>query len=147
MGELWYALNSLCDLGTILSAHNITVSPFALDNIFVSLKGAPCVYLVDAGMNSEDFTQCQQLALSITSLVTLKKIEQKENYGEELMAVLKKSPDLKEILEKMIEKEVGFEEVLEFIDNLITKGKVKLANSLRLSKFKALIPIAHLQVK
>lgn len=102
MGELWYTLNSLADLGTVLVANNIQVNPFTVDTVFVSLKGVPCVYLIDAEVMEEGATLGQALALVIMSLVTLKKVEVKESYEEELGVVGRKSQEMRELLEKMI---------------------------------------------
>ena len=76
LGELWYALNTLADLGAMIFRQRLNCCPFRLDNIFVSLKGAPCVYLMD-GWALEETTEAETvkaLGLVMLSLGAIRRL-------------------------------------------------------------------------
>jgi hypothetical protein len=84
------------------------------------------------------------LALVMLSLATIRRLGEQQSYETELATVAVRSDHLAKLLRRMLTQPITFEEVSNTIDRLVEGKEIKIANSLKLSKFKALIPMARL---
>lgn len=111
IGELWYALDTLADLGGMLFKQGINCCPFRLESVFVSLKGTPCVYLME-GWALEEATEpeaVRALGLLILSLASVRKLADHDSYEVELQALANRGEQLAQLLQKMLAECVSFD--------------------------------------
>lgn len=104
------------------------------------------MYLME-GCALEEATQeeaVKALAAIILSMAAVRRQPSDDNHESELAIVENRSDQLAILLRKMLNGAISFENVTKCVDELVEKREIRLANSLKLSKFKSLIPMARM---
>ena len=150
-GELWCVMEALLELVSALKQHELGVN-LKLDEVFITLKGLPCIYPYHL-MSYEESLNCSEqgmgelvarIVLQLANGTTLPAHTTRQDEGKDLLAPLARLCSRHRLLGKMVKqllnREQTEEQILEEISQQVASKRIVKANEIKLNRFKYMIP-------
>lgn len=148
--ELWYILENMLKMIVELKEHQLGIE-LELGNVFLTLKGSPCVSHYHLYSTTNTIACCQPdmhqlLAKMIIELVLGRplphpeEIQESREIIESLGKVCSRHKTLGRVVKELLRREKNEKELLEDIEDLQFEGKIKMAHEIQLTKYRYIIP-------